>query len=92
MRDGLGRAEANVRGEHFARLQIDRGADAADEKAHARERGDGNGEREQQHAQLAGTPFAPERSQRESGRRRARRSFDEASGLHPQDAAARRRQ
>jgi hypothetical protein len=64
--DRLSRAHADVGGQHFRRLQIHRGADAADEEAHAGQRGDRDREREQQHAQLAGAPFAAEGPHRQS--------------------------
>jgi hypothetical protein len=60
--DRLPRTYPDVGGEHLGGLQIYRRADAIDQKSHAGERGDGDREREQQHAQLARAPFAPEGS------------------------------
>ena len=50
--------QPQVRGEHFARLVVDRDADAIDEEAHARERRHRHRDREDQHAELARLPFA----------------------------------
>src|ERR1700733_10041095 len=60
--DWLRGAKAYVRREHFRRLQIDRSANAAHEKANSREGGHCDRERKQQYPQLSRAPLPHEHS------------------------------
>ena len=66
--DGRARLQAQIRGEHLARLLIDRETDAAGEEADCSERGDGDQQCEHQHAQLARLAVAQECQQCEPQR------------------------
>jgi len=57
---------AQIRRQHFARLQLHRAADAIDQKSHAAERGHGDAQRQPQHRQFPGAPFAAQCAQREN--------------------------
>ena len=59
----LSRFQAKIGREDFARLVVDRDANPIDEKAHASQRRHRHGDREHEHAELAGLPFAEQRTQ-----------------------------
>ena len=85
VREGLGRAEPQVGRENFARLQRDRGADAAYQKSNPGERRHRYRERQKQDAQLTRSPLAGQHAQRKS----AAPSYD-ATGFHAHDPSAAR--
>ena len=83
--DRLARLQPQIGRQHFARLLIDRATDATGEEADRGQRRDGDQQREQQHAQLAGLAVAGEREKGESQRLH---HADQPSGVDADDAAA----